>query len=1578
MSTANKLKILKKLKKTRNNTTNRRIITGSDTTKDKKFGISEDDKEEEEEEEKIYDLIDENEYRTRKRQELLKDDFVVDDDGIGEYVDNGVDDWEHEHNYYTSDEDQDEDLAMNGKIKKSNKAKNTSNISSLITKHHSKSKNKGSSLNTLTSATNIGNNNKRKINADDFDDILADFDDSLPSITNINTRTHKGPSSTIMRNSKKNNNLNSSGQFTDNHLDSISDSANAPLIKNRRVNNNSNNTDMNVLSSSTSIKKIKLSSPTFTTIGSSPLRNVTTNNHLNNNINGDADMDLNNEFISNISSSPFKKTTTIQDDTKVLKKEDLNKHILYGVGSNGIYNGDDDDDNDDDDDDVQIGSRRTRRVIRTAATNRKINLNMKSESITVSPFVTAPNTPNTTLHDTATLSSPLVTTKILNRMENSLTTSEKLTKEQLYVNDAGDLEFFWLDYSEVDGTLLLFGKIKTLEENKFESCMLQVDGLYKELYFLPKATRTVTDIHEEIIPLLMDMYGLENIRAKPEKMKYAFELPDIPRSETEYLKVLLPYKTPKNSHRNIPSDLTSENIAHVFGGSTKIFESFVVQRKIMGPCWLTLSGVVFDQLRGASHCRIELKVNKPNDVQCNTGITTNDVTPPLKTMALNVQTSMNTNENRQEIVSITMNIKSNVNLDNPGDDNKATVENNIITLVRPPQSSTFPVGLSTLLKKKFPTNTFRLFNNEKTLLNCFAALMKVHDPDIIVGHRLENVALDIILSRMYDFKIVNFSTMGRRLRREWPEKFKKHNNNNNFYIIRDIFSGRLICDIANEMGQSLTPKCQSWDLAEMYSVTCGKEYSVLEINFNKGQYQEDSNAMSLALEEGMNYSSMIDEIATQIQILSLTKQLTNLAGNSWNQTLSGNRAARNEYILLHEFTREHYIVPDKELKRSNTTTTVNSVNSKDNNTVGSNGRSKKSKYQGGLVFEPERGLHRNYVLVMDFNSLYPSIIQEFNICFTTVDRDHLLNASNSNDDEFALPEIPSSDKSQGVLPRLLHTLVQRRYEVKKIMKTETDPYKKQQCEIKQQALKLTANSMYGCLGYVHSRFYAKPLAMLVTNKGREILMNTRQLAESLSLTVVYGDTDSVMIDTGCTTYKEAIKIGESFKKLVNERYKLLEIDIDNVFSKLLLHAKKKYAALTCYFDEQGNEKTLLEVKGLDMKRREYCPLSKEVSAQVLKLIFSDKFNDPEMALQEVYSYLEVTAKDVNENKIKYDQFRINTRLSKDPSQYPGGKSMPAVQVALRLRKAGRVIKAGSVITFIITQATAAENEENTFNGNNNVDVANRARAFVELLAKGSTLQPDPDYYLEKQIFTPVKRLLENIEGFDVVRLGISLGLGNKRHLLKVSSGNANNNSNVGSDLQPLESTISDRERFKDCRELVLLCPHCEHCFAYGGLISSPDYEITFNGIRCKYCEHTLSAIEITSQVESRIRGYIALYYEGWLQCNDTVCNNITRSVCMYGKKCLVENCSGVMHYKYSDRELYNQLLYFDSLFDVDKNKMQKLRAQSDKSSRLNDGEVRALAEQNRGLLNVSRGVVQKYLNDCARRYVNMSELFGFM
>lgn len=132
----------------------------------------------------------------------------------------------------------------------------------------------------------------------------------------------------------------------------------------------------------------------------------------------------------------------------------------------------------------------------------------------------------------------------------------------------------------------------------------------------------------------------------------------------------------------------------------------------------------------------------------------------------------------------------------------------------------------------------------------------------------------------------------------------------------------------------------------------------------------------------------IAAIALKIQIVPLAKQLTNLAGNSWARTMSGTRAERNEYILLHEFYRNKYICPDKVYGKGNVTQKADGAGNEGENEGG--GAKKKEKYKGGLVFEPEKGLYDKFILVMDFNSLYPSIIQEFNICFTTVERDDLV------------------------------------------------------------------------------------------------------------------------------------------------------------------------------------------------------------------------------------------------------------------------------------------------------------------------------------------------------------------------------------------------------------------------------------------------------------------------------------------------------------------------------------------------------------------------------------------------------------
>lgn len=116
-------------------------------------------------------------------------------------------------------------------------------------------------------------------------------------------------------------------------------------------------------------------------------------------------------------------------------------------------------------------------------------------------------------------------------------------------------------------------------------------------------------------------------------------------------------------------------------------------------------------------------------------------------------------------------------------------------------------------------------------------------------------------------------------------------------------------------------------------------------------------------------------------------------GNILSRTLLGGRAERNEYLLLHAFNLKDYITPDKKIDkkgRDDGKTLIyfcyeiimyaRCTNAK--YMLGP--RRKAAAYTGGLVLDPKKGFYDKLVLLMDFNSLYPSIIQEYNLCFTTV------------------------------------------------------------------------------------------------------------------------------------------------------------------------------------------------------------------------------------------------------------------------------------------------------------------------------------------------------------------------------------------------------------------------------------------------------------------------------------------------------------------------------------------------------------------------------------------------------------------
>ncbi|EPQ31291.1 uncharacterized protein PFL1_01476 [Pseudozyma flocculosa PF-1] len=1214
-------------------------------------------------------------------------------------------------------------------------------------------------------------------------------------------------------------------------------------------------------------------------------------------------------------------------------------------------------------------------------------------------------------------------------------------KIRAFEDDGRTLHFYWLDYLEGEkGIVYLVGKVRDRESGRFVSCCLTVNGIERCVFLLPRERQLENghltdrpvgedDVYDEFEEL-SQRHGVQRFLSKWVSRKYAFEQAGVP-SESHYLKVRYGFDEPQ-----LPFDFKGRTFSKAFGTNTSAFELLVVKRRIFGPCWLKVQNASLSTGTPVSWCKLETTIDDPKDISpvLDTDAAAPKEMPPLTIMSLSTRSVVNHKENKRELVTVSARTWHDHQIEDPTPPENLPCS--IYTAVRP-LGSMFPPGFEAEAKRgKTKVHTLKY---ERMLLNSLLAQIQLTDPDVIVGHEFGGVSLDVLLHRMKELRADHWSRIGRFRRPKWPTLKQGMN--------LKILAGRLVCDLTSDNAKSMIAST-TWSLTEM----CGTQLSIQRDDIDPDETASYFDSLAPSPERLLTFVRHCEvdtffqmAIAAKVQILPLTKQLTNLAGNSWNKTLNGGRAERNEYILLHDFHRQKYICPDKIAlwEKKQIAEAVAAKKAKASKQAGGGAAaaaaaatanaaatsSKKDKFKGGLVFEPKRGLWDKFILVMDFNSLYPSIIQEFNIDFTTVERPPTqgledveaeggsggssrasptaeadttattnATASSASDPD-QIPEVPSSDVDQGVLPRIIAGLVQRRRQVKSLMKDRTaTPSQLLQWNIKQLALKLTANSMYGCLGFENSRFYARPLAALTTFKGREILTATKELAESMLLDVIYGDTDSVMINTNATEYRDAIKIGHEFRKAVNERYRLLEIDIDGVFERMLLLQKKKYAAVLV--DDAGRKTT--EIKGLDMKRREYSALSKTVSNYVLSQILSGSAT--ETVVEQIHDYLSEMGQQIRTGQIALDDFIIYKRLGKNPEDYPDSKSQPHVQVALRLKARGGSARMGDVIPYIFCLGEDGTSSTKTAQ-------AERAHHPDELRKKDTELRIDYEHYLALQILPPVERLCESIEGTDRSRLAECLGLDPSKYATVSAGGGGGGGAGLDRDFVTLDSQIPDEVRFADCKPLVLRCPSCRQASTFFGPIHIPKRPadgsahttevnaIGRDGIRCTQpeCLQPLPMASILIQLELAIRSFISRYYAGWTECNDPQCGARTRMASVYPRRCLAvrdanrpstdleeslasssdrqhASCKGRTELMYRDKQLYNQLLYLESLVDGE-----RIRERAKTLTvRGKEDEALATLDRNAAELWAMRETVSKYLDKNGRRYVKLSGLFRFM
>ncbi len=261
-------------------------------------------------------------------------------------------------------------------------------------------------------------------------------------------------------------------------------------------------------------------------------------------------------------------------------------------------------------------------------------------------------------------------------------------------------------------------------------------------------------------------------------------------------------------------------------------------------------------------------------------------------------------------------------------------------------------------------------------------------------------------------------------------------------------------------------------------------------------------------------------------------------------------------------------------------------------------------YPGGYVMDSKPGFYDS-VVVLDYKSLYPSIIRTF-----LVDPVGLAEGSHAADPA-PLVKGPGGtlfSRDRHCLPEIVTTLWRARDEAKRV---KNEPLS--------QALKLLMNSFAGVLGAADCRFFNPQLVSAVTLRGHEMMKLTREFVEQRGYEAIYGDTDSIFIWLKRThTNEEAHGVAASLASDINEWWtralreeqgleNFLEIEFDTHYKKFFMPtirgsdvgSKKRYAGLSA--DAAGKEEMVY--RGLEMARSDWTPLARQFQEGLLSRIF---------------------------------------------------------------------------------------------------------------------------------------------------------------------------------------------------------------------------------------------------------------------------------------------------------------------------------------------------------------------------------------
>ena len=564
-------------------------------------------------------------------------------------------------------------------------------------------------------------------------------------------------------------------------------------------------------------------------------------------------------------------------------------------------------------------------------------------------------------------------------------------------------------------------------------------------------------------------------------------------------------------------------------------------------------------------------------------------------------------------------------------------------------------------REKGELRTDILAGSERDIVRGFLGFVEKYDPDVITGYNIDGYDLPVMESRarMNGIPGLILSRDGMQISNVGERFWRAH--------------GRIIADAWWSTKVELHPKQETLDAVAKWLLGEGK-HDVDRRNMDQEWAKDKARVMEYCKKDAELALRILEKVAK----LDKSMDIAVVSKLPVDDVFNGRTSQLIDSILIRAADRGHFGVP---MTRTG---------------------SGEAPIEGGYVHSLDPGLY-DWVGVLDFTSMYPSIIIENNICFTTL---------NEKGTVVSPTGVRFLDKSVrvGLLPTILGNLMRERKEVKAKLKTEKDPDRREYYDRLQFAIKILMNAFYGVLASSFYRFTNPQIGASITAFARENIKGIITQLESEGTRVLYADTDSIFFESPKKDLEETKKIGRQ----ISERFShgSVNMDFERVLETFFSHGKKKRYAAKVAWPVAGE----IIVRGYEIRRKDASNLQGDAQQQLFARILDKDIDGGVRFAKEL-------VQSVKQGKIP-DEFLpdqgdpleplVISRTVQEESRYANPDSMANVQAMNKLKALGEDVIPGMKVSWIVVDAKRSPMQ---------VEPYVSGRAF--------TATPDWEYYAKR-------------------------------------------------------------------------------------------------------------------------------------------------------------------------------------------------------------------------------------------------------